>query len=335
MGLLCLVFATLSLDELGSFHETIGDTGLFEIFGKSEGWQVFYILIMLVGVFMILFSWVRLRRVPVATLLMIIGALLLLSNPMQEDFEIETMRSSPNPLLWKRPVIFILLEEGSEIFATICFLVSTMIYYTYAAGQLTSLKITSSTNYIFHLSKTKLLRITISFVILSGIIMATISRYIQREANNEIGIPKNWFPAMITLIVFIMSLYFFYNKIKPRRFLFLYIALLSILLSAYCGIDLYQHHFNELVIGEKIFDWIVMGVVIVLGTNFFLYHFGIANKLMIFFWALFMCFAFYFNKAYTAEFIFAAFSLFLIFIVSNYYPQYKNSNKEINTPFQQ
>ena len=92
-------------------------------------------------------------------------------------------------------------------------------------------------------------------------------------------------------------------------------------------IDLYQHHFNELVMGEKIFDWIVMGIVIILATNFFLYQFGIANKLMIFFWALFMCFAFYFNKAYTAEFIFTAFSLFLIFIVSNYYPQDKNIDK--------
>ncbi len=190
---LSLIFATLSLDELGSFHETIGDTGLFEIFGKSEGWQVFYILIILVGIFMILFSWIRLGRMPLATAFMVVGVLLLLSNPLQENFEIESMQSSVNPSHWKRPVIYLLLEEGSEIFATICFLVSTMTYYAYLNRQIKSLNVVSSNNITFHISKISLLRFTISLVILLGALMAIVDRYIQRDVNNEIGIPKTGF----------------------------------------------------------------------------------------------------------------------------------------------
>ena len=315
--ILSLIFATLSLDELGSFHETIGDTGLFEIFGKSEGWQVFYILIILVGIFMVLFSWIRLRRMPLATAFMVAGVLLLLSNPLQENFEIESMQSSVNPSQWKRPVIYLLLEEGSEIFATICFLVSTMTYYAYSYRHVKSLNVVSSNNNAFHISKIKLLWFTISLVILLGALMAIVDRYIQREVNNEIGIPKNWFPATMTFIVFISSLYFFYNSSKARRSFFLYMAILSILLSAYCGADLYEHHFNELIVAEKIFNWTIIVFVIILGTRFLPEQHGITNKLLVFMWAVCICLAFKLNKSYTSEFILTGFSFFLIAIVGN------------------
>ncbi|MEP6583546.1 MAG: hypothetical protein ABJA90_04745 [Ginsengibacter sp.] len=326
--ILSLAFAVLSLDELGSFHETIGDSRLFEIFGKSEGWEVFYILVMLVGVFMILFSWVRLRRMPLATAFMIVGALLLLSNPMQEDFEIESMRSSVNPLLWRRPVIFTLLEEGSEIFATICFLVSTMIYYVYAKRQLQKLEVTSSATQTFGISKSKLKVLTICFIAVSGVLLAIVDRYVQRDAGNEVGIPKNWFPSMITFIVFVVSLYSYINKSTQSRDVFLYMSMLAVLISAYCGIDLYEHHFNEMITGEKIFDWIMILLVIILAFRFLKEQQGITSKLLIIFWAVFTCLAFYF-KSYTAEFIFAGFSIFLIALVSNlYFDNNINSQKE-------
>ena len=157
---------------------------------------------------------------PLATAFMVVGVLLLLSNPLQENFEIESMQNLGDPSQWKRPVIYLLLEEGSEIFATICFLVSTMTYYAYSNRQIKSLNAVSSNNITFQISKIKLLWFTISLVILLGALMAIVDRYIQREVNNEIGIPKNWFPATMTFIVFISSLYFFYNSSKARRSFF-------------------------------------------------------------------------------------------------------------------
>lgn len=324
--ILSLAFATLSLDELGSFHETIGDTALFEIFGKSEGWQVFNIVIIVAGAFMILFSWVRLRRMPFATALMILGALLLLSNPMQENFEIETMRSSANPSQWKRPVIFILLEEGSEVFATICFLAATFIYYTYANRKLRNQYLSSSTGTDFQITKIKLLRLTISLIILLGLLLAVISAYMHREANNETGIPKNWFPSIITFIVFIISFYFFNNKTKAPRSLFLFMSILSILLSAYCGVDLYEHHFNDWLMAEKIFDWIIIASVLISGIKFLREQHANANKLLICLWAAFTCLPFILNKFYTSECISTGFSFLLIAFVANYYSKNDTEN---------
>lgn len=316
--ILALVFSVLSLDELGSFHETIGDTSLFGIFGKSEGWQVFYILIILVGVFMILFSWVRLRRIPLATLFMIAGVLLLLSNPMQENFEIESMRNSVNPAQWKRPVIFILLEEGSEIFATICFLVSTMIYYSHSAKQIKSQDVVPANTRPFYISKLKLMRLTILLVIIFGVVMAIVERDVPGETGNQIGIPKNWFPSILTFIVFCISLYFFYNKAERGGLIFLYVSVLSILLSAYCGIDLYEHNFKELITGEKIFDYSIILYVIILGVFFFLQLRDAISKLLVCLWALFICLAFSVGKPYSAELIFTGFSLFLIVLIAKY-----------------
>ncbi len=323
--ILSLVFATLSLDELGSFHETIGDTSIFEIFGKTEGWQVFYILIILVGGFMILFGWLRLRRMPLATFFMIAGVLLFLSNPLQENFEIGSMQNSVNPLQWKRPVIFILLEEGSEVFATICFLLSTMIYYSYALKKMKDGNIVTTKHSSSRKSKFQLLQLTTFVIIILGIAMAITDQYIQREAGNDIGIPKNWFPAIMTFMTFIISLSF-YNNAEPGGLLFLFTAIASILISVYCGIDLYEHYFNELRMGEKIFDWIMIISIIILGTGFLRRLQGIINKLLVCLWTTFAYLAFNLYKSHTPEFIFAGFSCLLIALMSIYSNQTKGEN---------
>ena len=271
---------------------------------------------------MILFSWIRFRRMPLAATLMIIGVLLLLSNPLQENFEIESMQNALNPAQWKRPVIFILLEEGSEIFATICFLVSTMIYYVHAKKQIKNLDTVSSN---ITLSKIKLLRFVIFIIILLGALMAIMAIYVPREPNNEIGIPRNWFPSVVSFMVSCIGFYScFYYKLKRPKSLFFFMSVLSVLISAYCGMDLYGHHFNELITAEKIFNWIIIAFVIILGIHFTRQYHTLTSKILVCLWVFFTCMAFGLNF-YTGEFIFTGFSFFLVSLGVNYYAKNNTS----------
>ena len=111
---LSMVFVTLSLDEIGSFHETIGDTAAFNSFGSFSGWAVFYIVVMAVGVFMLTFSLARLIRSKWSAVYAVAGLLLFLSNPLQENYEIAAFRAAPDPALWVRPISLLLLEEGQR-----------------------------------------------------------------------------------------------------------------------------------------------------------------------------------------------------------------------------
>jgi hypothetical protein len=135
---LSLIFATLSFDEMGSFHEAIGETVAFNKAGSSlglgeyAGWTVFVILIGAVGIFMLLFSWFRLKYTPWAIGLFILGVLLFLSNLLQERFEIESFWASQGDTSYRRPAFFLLLEEGSEILGSLCFIVSGALYATSA-----------------------------------------------------------------------------------------------------------------------------------------------------------------------------------------------------------
>ena len=309
--ILSLVFATLSLDELGSFHETIGDTGLFEIFGKKEGWEVFYILIMIVGGFMILFSWVRLKRVPLATVFMILGALLLLSNPLQENFEIETMQRSANPSQWRRPVIFLLLEEGSEIFATLCFLISVMLYYQFATKKM-ALRDASFNNAKFiNTSKTSLLKQCIFFIVMMAVVMTLIDIYVQREPNIDVGIPGNWFPSIMSFISFCASFYLFKNGKNNKR-LFLVVSLFSIALSAYCGSDLYEHSFNELISVEKIFNTMMAIFALIISYFFSRNQKSNLGKTCTFVFVFCIAAAFLLPGYVRPELIFTGFSFYLL-----------------------
>ncbi|MEP7253314.1 MAG: hypothetical protein ABI683_13065 [Ginsengibacter sp.] len=311
--ILSLVFATLSLDELGSFHETIGDTSLFEIFGRTEGWEVFYILIMIVGGFMILFSWVRLRRVPLATVFMILGALLLLSNPLQENFEIETMQNSANPLQWRRPVIFLLLEEGSEIFATLCFLVSMLLYYKFATKKAALNDVSFNTTKPVNTSKASLFKQCIFFIVIMAVVMTLIDIYVQREPNNDVGIPGNWFPSIMSFISFCGSFFLFRNESSNKR-LFLVMSFFSIALSAYCGSDLYEHSFNEMLSVEKVFNVMIAIFALVIGYFFYRNQKSNLGKACTFVFAFCIAAAFLLPEYVRPELLFVGFSFYLLLL---------------------
>jgi len=96
--------------------------------GKDTGWFIFHFVIGAIGISMCLFFSLKFKRYPFPLAMNLLAILLLLSNPLQEEFEMEAWRSSLNQLTWKRPMLFIILEEGSEIFASFFFLYSFTVY---------------------------------------------------------------------------------------------------------------------------------------------------------------------------------------------------------------
>ena len=95
----CAMFTLLSFDEIGSFHESIGDTAVFKLIANSDtgGWDAFYVLVGLAALFMLAFVWVKIRRILWALVFAILGVLFFLSNPLQEVYEINAMNAAADP----------------------------------------------------------------------------------------------------------------------------------------------------------------------------------------------------------------------------------------------
>lgn len=239
---LIMIFLLLSFDEMGSFHEMIGETDLFKNMGKDPGagWYAFYVLIALVGIFMLSFSLITFRKSPWAFFFATLGILLLASNPLQENYEINSWHNSADPSAWKRPMFFLLLEEGSEIFASFCFLVSFGIYASYSSAKNNpgpnskgyKINLIFKRNYILY---------PLIFIIILIILMFIIKLNAWHFKGDDIGIPHNWFPsAMLFLTAAVsMLLYLINTKMIQRRY-YLLLAAHCIFTSIYFGSNFSQ-----------------------------------------------------------------------------------------------
>ena len=235
------IFLTLSFDEMGSVHEMIGDTAIFSSLGEGVsggGWYIFYLLIAAVGLFMMLFFFIKFFRHWPALILAIMGVLLFLSNPLQENLEIGGTRSSPGG--WHRPVGFLLLEEGSELFASYCLLLSFTIYLKLSLGK----KIVSMGGVpSLHLLVPRRLYINYLVVILVvATIMGSIKLLMPVPNYAGSGIAENWFPSALCFFSFLVALYFYRTvkapTINPGVYLLAAFSCLGMSLSF--GADLYD-----------------------------------------------------------------------------------------------
>ncbi len=152
-----LIFTLLSFDEIGSMHERIGNIHALNPLGDYPlGWVFLLgIPIVLVAVFMLIFSYIQIKRAPWAAVFAVAAILLFLSIPVQEFIEVQAWQSSPNMATWKRPVQFLLLEEGSEIFGASFMFVSTLIYIRYLSRPKEKLVLGKSLIIKLHMNKNR------------------------------------------------------------------------------------------------------------------------------------------------------------------------------------
>ena len=242
-----LVFALLSLDEMGAFHERIGMLAVSgSLDDHAAGWEVVLApVIGLVAVFLVTFNLVYVRKVRVALLLSCLGTLLFLTIPIQEHVE-STLRLSSETAAWQRPVLHILLEEGTELAGSFCFLSAAGLYaiqrITANAPIQNRLKI-----YVPVPQKSFLTGLAaLLFLAGTGMILVQYStRYLQ---EGEAGVAVNWFPSALAGLVALLYLLLWdtvSTASKGERLLYLAHAWLSLALSGYYGANLHQWRLDE------------------------------------------------------------------------------------------
>jgi hypothetical protein len=239
-----MIFILLSFDEMGSFHEMIGETTLFKNAGNNKrgGWYMFYTLIGLVAVFMTSFFFMKFKSNKKAFLLTVLAVLLFVSNPFQEKYEISSWRNAADPALWRRPGFFLLLEEGSEIFASFCFLYSFTVYSIGATsnnslqpGQGLNLILRLKNNFIFYL---------FGLIGLLGLLMLLVRLNAWNIQGDDNGIPQNWFPSIMSFLAFLSGMYLYFSNKKEAVSVkkgYLYLAFIGLVSSVFFGSNIYGY----------------------------------------------------------------------------------------------
>lgn len=235
------VFFLLSFDEMGSVHETIGDSSLFALVSNGSGWFLFEILVALVGLLMVAFGWMRLRRVPVALVLFFTGVLLYLSNPFQENFEIASYDAAVDKLSWKRPLYLLLLEEGSELAGSACFIAACVVYLKKASKQVGY----NGISIVLSNRSADVLRILWASLVAGAVALFFMSS--NQPHQTETGIGQNWFPSAVAFVLFGAAVYYGFRPGTPKtqRVFFGLVALVALAISITAGIDFFGHAFTR------------------------------------------------------------------------------------------
>jgi hypothetical protein len=206
------------------------------------------VLVGLVGLFMLLFFWVKFRRSLLAFLFAVAGAMLFLSHPVQEAFEWHLARTSANPDAWRRPNIMALVEEGSEIFGSLCFLISFTIYSVFATSSSKKYLLKEGISLEIRAKVRQLLWSLVAVVFGIGFAMLYLKlNPIQLEVSDS-GIPRNWFPSAISFIAALATLYFYFDlkRLKVANGnAFLFAALMFFLFALYYGSNIYANSLLE------------------------------------------------------------------------------------------
>jgi hypothetical protein len=271
---IALFFLVLSLDEIGSLHENAGRISSMDVIGDG-GWQsVIAVPLLLVLIYMGIFAWKHLKPFPQSFLLFFIGALLLLSLPFHEAFEMQSWSESGYSQTWKRPILLVLAEEGSELFASFCFF-SAMILAM--IGQHAESK---SLHLKFHTGRATGI-LLLFFAALMG--LASLLYLVTETLNADEGIALNWFPSASAFGVSFLLAYSNLKAMRPFAFLFA-------LLSAFFGTNFYTlmqwSEINALryMVGSVIF----IGTLLWLFSNFRFYR-SFLDRVLIFLTAGAVC----------------------------------------------
>lgn len=312
------IFGLLSLDELASLHERLGNINALNPLGDyALGWvALLAIPIVLVAGFMIWFCLQQIKRAPKASLFAIVGILLFVSVPVQEYFETQAWKAVDYIYTWQRPTAFLLLEEGSEIFGATLMMVSGILFAGYKTNPGKTLSLNSNIYLDLKLSKRNSIFQSTAGIIALLVIMIIIVKNNLLILEGVHGIRQNWFPAAIAFLSSVLCIYLYFRE--KRRYstspkIFMRIALFSICTSAYFGGNLYAYMFNP---GESvlkmvflIFLWLI---ILTLGTKLFIAVKDIYSRTATIIWVCLLIPAFGIISWYAAALAFIGFSVLFI-----------------------
>ncbi|MFN7140676.1 MAG: hypothetical protein ACK4UN_15175, partial [Limisphaerales bacterium] len=237
LGWLCLaaLFMGLSLDELGSVHERLGELFPVQRDGIDLGWEhLLLIPILAVAGLMLGFAWLHLRRRPATVALMILGTALFVSIPFQERFEQNAWRETGKDVLWQRPMRYVLLEEGSELFGMLCFFAAAAMYLANRESGGLQVRVTHK--------QAAFGSLWLSAAVIGGCFAATYLSSLRPDPSH--GIAQNWFPSFLAMLAAFLAWQraMMAGNARLRQLLWMTSAGL-IAISAYFGANLHNYRF--------------------------------------------------------------------------------------------
>ena len=224
--IIAAMFALLSLDELGSIHENLGHLSTLDIMGNNSWESVLAIPVFLVVAYLVVFGWIHLRHKPATYSFMILGTLLFATIPVQEHFEMLRWKEFDYAEDYNRPIPLVLLEEGSELFGTLCFIISMLLYIR----SNTKGSASSGTRVLDgHERRT----FFVGALVIAGLLVLLYNISAHQMLSADEGIAANWIPAIMPILVYLAHRYY---SDQSSNFILVY----SLALSAYFGINFYM-----------------------------------------------------------------------------------------------
>ncbi|WP_266363615.1 hypothetical protein [Tellurirhabdus rosea] len=302
-----LSFGALSFSELGSLHETIGDIVLFSSSGGKYGWYVFYFLIGCIGLFMLLFTWIHLRQSTSGLFFATLSVLFFISVPVQEVFEFEFWKAG------ERPVSYLLLEEGSELFGSLSMLVATMIYFIQSAEKQPQTLPASRVEVRLSVNTGRVFTYIGLVLLAMGFLMLSFSFTTRSHSlsDDQSGIAKNWFPSVVAFVSFVYGAY----QVSRKKNTVLYglMSFLCLFLSVYYGSNWYVFPFlHSGSIKSLLLLSIIGGISVYLSYVFYRNQTNSLQRIPILFFLFSLLISLLTWQTYAAEFGFLSFSSLLV-----------------------
>lgn len=316
------IFGLLSLDELASLHERLGNINALNPLGDyAPGWVALLALpIVLVAGFMIWFCLQQIKHAPIASFFAVAGILLFASVPVQEYFEMQAWQTVDYIDTWQRPIAFLLLEEGSELFGATLMMVSGILFAGYKTNPNKTLSLNSNIYLDLKLSKRNSVFQSTAVIIALLAIMIIIVTNNLLILEGDHGIRQNWFPAATAFLSSVLCIYLYFQKKRQyitSRKIFMKIALFSICTSAYFGGNLYSYMYIP---GESVFKIVFLIflwlIVLTLGIKLFIAVKDIYSRTATITWVCLLIPAFGIFSWYAAALAFIGFSSLLISLLN-------------------
>lgn len=322
-----LLFAALSLDEMASLHERLGNVAALNPLGDYPlGWvSLLGIPIALVSCLMVWFSLMQIKRAPLAVVFAVVGILLFMSIPLQERIEVDAWHAAADRATWKRPVDFLLLEEGTELFAATFMLVATFTFLIYALNTTKKLSLSPPPGLELKLNrKRSLLLICLGCGLLALLLLLLIKSPFP-ALEGDPGIMRNWFPSALAFLSFLCAFHLFSREWSQKGTFvnpYLSVALFSLFLSSYYGGNIYGYFRNYAGdLWEMIFISILLVWTLSIGWNLFKRSRQTFSRLGAALCTLFVLLALTMSNTSAVVLAFLAFSILLLVLVNHYFEQ--------------
>jgi hypothetical protein len=302
-----LLFALLSMDELGTLHERLA-VDVPVPFGQDEplGIGVSAGIALLI----LAFGWLQARAVPWVLPFLVLGVTRLFSLPLHEQTTSALVAVAHETSTWTMREMAIVLQESAKLFGTLSFLGAMGVYLT--------------SNDVDREDERRMVAMRLRTALLSlGALVAVFSAGMilafllpPGTVHRPVGSAPNWFPAAVCLLAALPCIQI---HMEPRRSpkggrsVYVLTAIYAVAVSGYIGTIVYAYgHWGRYYVVEIVIHALLAVTALVVAVRLARRIDSTAGKLASFFWGLLMAIAFTVARPWIPAISFVAFSALLL-----------------------